>query len=92
MLLVNFIEFTQQGLIREMGGLFAKSLKGQPSQSDIGVSLVMDYLNTAITCSKPLVARVLRQESQNKLKFNKAKTFCANRLTDLRCEERRRVS
>ena len=35
--------------------------------------------------------KVLRQEGKNKLKFNKARTFVYNKLTDHRCEERRRV-
>lgn len=36
--------------------------------------------------------KVLQNDARNKMKFNKAKTFSYNRLTDLRCEERRRVS
>ena len=39
-----------------------------------------------------VIVKVMQQEAKNKPKFNKAKTFCFNRLTDLRCEERRRVS
>ena len=35
--------------------------------------------------------KVLRQEGKKKVKFSKAKTFI-NKLTDHRCEERRRVS
>ena len=37
------------------------------------------------------IVKVMQQEAKNKQKFNKAKTFCFNRLTDLRCEDRRRV-
>ena len=37
------------------------------------------------------IMKILQQDGKSKLKFSKAKTFCANRLTDLRSEERRRV-
>lgn len=35
--------------------------------------------------------RVLKEDSRNKHKFEIAKAYCSQKLTDFRCEERRRV-
>ena len=36
--------------------------------------------------------KVMREDSRNKHKFEIARTYCNQKLTDVRCEERRRVS
>ena len=54
-----------------------------------GVSLEMLIF---IIISQQAIMKVLRQDGRNKHKFNKARTFVYNKLTDHRCEERRRVS
>ena len=38
-----------------------------------------------------VIVKVFHQDAENKHKFNKIRTYCYNRLTDFRCEERRRV-
>ncbi len=37
------------------------------------------------------IVKVLKEESRSKTKFDAAKTYCFQKLTDYRCEERRRV-
>ena len=44
------------------------------------------------TVLQEAIAKVLREESRNRHKFNVTRAYCNQKLTDLRCEERRRVS
>lgn len=86
----------QDEMIREVGILFTKSLQRQPSRQEIGVSYTFHCYIDLFSQRNELwlqqtILKVLQQQGRNKQKFNKAKTFCYNRLTDFRCEERRRV-
>ena len=87
--------YIQNDLLREAGLLYIKSLRRKPSTEDITVSYkctcYADGFILAFVYQQAIV-RALQQESRNRNKFFKAKTFVSNRLTELRCEERRRVS
>ena len=73
--------------------MFAKYLLRQPSREDIGVSSWYSRISFYYIFSpQRSIVKVLGQDAQNRQGFNKAKSVCYNRLTDLRCEERRRVS
>ena len=42
-------------------------------------------------CTQDAVVRVMGRESRDKRKFDLAFTYCKNKLTDFRTEERRKV-
>ena len=79
----------QDGLIHEAGCLFAKSMTKQPSYEDIGT-----YKTPTYVASNQITDFIIFHSKLGgrwEYKFNKAKTFLLNRLTDIRSEERRRV-
>ena len=76
-------------MIKEVGTLFVKSLQHQQSRQEIGVSnqYYLFMVLFIVIIQKTIIIKV-DNEGRNRLKCNKARTFCYNRLTDLRCQER----
>ncbi len=86
----------QSALNQEAAKVFCMDLTRQPSSNKLGVSYSYTYNAKTILISffryKEVIVKVLRDQAKNRHKFVVVKSYLQGKLTDFRCEERRRVS
>ena len=72
----------------EVSNAYMRSMRREFNRTTIAVSL---QIYTSILYQKDIIKTVLGAEALNRAKVDVTKSYILSRVTELRCEERRRV-